>query len=227
MWRITGQSCRNQDDDVVKNHRRKRDAQHRQKETGECYQAALNAVRSQPPSTRAVATARQAVIAGKRDIVDQLINEWLDLPLNGQWRAAVEMALMDDALDPARLDENCLPLLRTLAHSEYRRLVPLWMRRALGGRLVLLSEWTGTDATDHESPEVVLLNSEFGDERLASVLGGLTEQERRLVQTWAGLGGSWGEAAASQGLDAKMGERVRRKLKRLAAKHIRRAEAVA
>ncbi|MFI1029758.1 hypothetical protein [Streptomyces sp. NPDC020951] len=212
---------------MVKNHRRKRDAQRRQEETGEGYQTALNAVRGQSPSIQAVATARQAVIAGNREIVDQLITEWLHVPLSEQWRAAVEMALMDDALSPALLDENCLALLRTLARSEHRRLVPLWMRRALGGRLVLLSEQTGIDATDHESPEAVLLKSEFDDKRLSFVLGGLTEQERQVVQNWAGLGGSWGEAATSQGLDAKTGERVRRKLRRLGAEQIRRAEAVA
>ncbi|MEU3982471.1 hypothetical protein AB0F77_20645 [Streptomyces sp. NPDC026672] len=131
-----------------------------------------------------MATARQVVISGNREIVDQLIAEWLCVPLNEQWWAAVEMALMDDALNPARLDENCLALLCTLAGSEYRRLVPLWMSRALGGRLGLLSEQTGIDATDHESPEAVLLKSEFGDKRLSFVLGGLTEQERQVLQSW-------------------------------------------
>ncbi|WP_416484428.1 hypothetical protein [Streptomyces sp. CL12] len=212
---------------MVKNHRRKCDVQRRQEETGEGYQTALKAVRGQSPFIQAVATARQAVIAGKREIVDQLITERLYLPLSEQWREAVEMALMDDALSPARIDERCLDLLRTLARSEHRRLAPLWMRRVLGGRLVLLSEQTGIDATDHRSPEAVLLTSEFGDERLSFVLGGLTEQERRLVQTWAGLGGSWGEAASFQGLGVGTGERVRRKLRRLGAEQIRRAEAVA
>ncbi|MFI0035465.1 hypothetical protein ACH4NS_08275 [Streptomyces mutabilis] len=208
---------------MVKNHSRKRDVRRRQEETGEGYQTALEVVRR----IQAVTTARQAAIAGEREIVDQLITEWLCLPLSEQWRDAVEMALMDGALSPDRIDESCLGLLRTLARAERLRLAPLWMRRALGGRLVLLSEQTGIDATDHQSPEAVLLNSEFDDERLSFVLGGLTEQERRLVQIWAGLGGSWGEAASSQGLDVKAGERVRRKVRRLGAEQIRRAEAVA
>ncbi|MGW0833999.1 hypothetical protein [Streptomyces prunicolor] len=208
---------------MVKNHSRKGDVRRRQEETGEGYQTALEVVRR----IQAVAAARQAAIAGEHEIVDQLITELLCLPLTEQWRDAVEMALMDDALNPDRIDKSCLSLLHTLARAERLRWAPLWMRKARGGRLVLLSQQTGVDVTDHQSPEVVLLNSEFDDERLSFVLGGLTELERRLVQTWAGLGGSWGEAASAQGLDVRAGERVRRKVRRLGAEQIRRAGAVA
>lgn len=208
---------------MVKNHSCKGDVRRRQEETGEDYQTALEVVRR----IQAVKTARQAAIAGKHEIVDQLITERLCLPLSEQWRDAVEMALLDGALGPDRIDESCLDLLHTLARAERLRLAPLWRRRALGGRLVLLDEQTGIDVTDHQSPEAVLLNSELDDKRLSFVLGGLTDQERRLVQTWAGLGGSWGEAASSQGLDVRAGERVRRKVKRLGAEQIRRAQAVA
>jgi hypothetical protein len=132
---------------------------------------------------------------------------------------------MDDALTPVRLDENCLTLLRVLTRSEHRRLTPLWMRATRGGR-VLLSDHFEVDVAHNDNPEANLLSKEIGDERLNSVLARLTQQEQQVVQTWATLGGSWVEAASLHGMAAQTGERVRRKLKRLGAEQIRRAEAV-
>jgi hypothetical protein len=216
---------RKQDDDVVDNHSLKRDARRLSRDIGESYQTALKFLRRLPPAARAVASARGAVIAGDRRPLDRLLAKELDLPTSEQWLAALEMALMDDALTPVQLDEDCLTLLRALTRSEHRRLTPLWMRATRGGR-VLLSDQLGFDLAHNDSPEAGLLSKEIGDERLNSVLARLTQQEQQVVQTWATLGGSWVEAAFHVGMAAETGDRVRRKLKRLGAEQIRRAEAV-
>lgn len=210
---------------MVDNHILKRDARRLCVDTGKSYQATLKILRCLPPAARAVASARGAVIAGDRRTLDLFLTKRLVLPTSEQWRAALEMALMDDALTPVRLDEDCLTLLGVLTRSEHRRLTPLWRRGTRWGR-VLLSDQIAIGVAHNDSPEARLLSNEIGDDRLSYALARLAPQEKQVVQTWATLGGSWGEAASLHGMAAHTGERVRRKLKRLGVEQIRRAEAV-
>ncbi|MEU9575338.1 hypothetical protein AB0D62_36950 [Streptomyces massasporeus] len=67
----------------------------------------------------------------------------------------------------------------------------------------------------------------FEDARLNAVLRGLNETERRVVYAYAeGAGTTWAEAATAAGASDPhaLGERVRRKAKRLAAEQRRRVE---
>ncbi|MFD5300496.1 hypothetical protein ACFWJU_35490 [Streptomyces mutabilis] len=67
--------------------------------------------------------------------------------------------------------------------------------------------------------------AKFTDPRIAPVLRGLRESEAALAVMWAYDGRSWAECAAAAGLDRAVGERVRRKLKRLGARYMQRRSA--
>ncbi|WP_162948072.1 hypothetical protein [Streptomyces europaeiscabiei] len=123
--------------------------------------------------------------------------------------------------------------LRAEARAIHRQLVPLWRRRTRHGRVLSLDAGLGDglslydlvatdiDALAHTVGEV------FEDERLNHVLHGLDPAERQVVFAYAeGEGTTWAEAAAASGATdpTAFGERVRRKVKRLAAEQHRRAE---
>ncbi|MDX2576689.1 hypothetical protein PV332_14545 [Streptomyces scabiei] len=67
--------------------------------------------------------------------------------------------------------------------------------------------------------------AKFTDPRIAPVLHGLQEAEAALALDWAYAGGSWAESAAAVGLAPAVGERVRRKLKRLGTRYTERCSA--
>ncbi|MEU9546279.1 hypothetical protein [Streptomyces mirabilis] len=67
--------------------------------------------------------------------------------------------------------------------------------------------------------------AKFNDPRIAPVLRGLQATEAELALDWAYAGGSWAERAVAAGLAPEAGNRVRRKLKRLGARHTERSAA--
>ncbi|MFJ4781255.1 hypothetical protein [Streptomyces sp. NPDC088762] len=191
-------------------------------------------------------SARNAAIEGDSEGVDLFSGSWLKLDRPAAWRPAVEMALLGDwvgalgngtAHTPALVDR-----LRRDARTEHRHLQPLWERKAGGTRTVLLSTPVGdglvvgdllaTSAT----PEDTVLSHEFTDLRIPAVLRRLRPPEERVALQWARPGTtSWAEAATRAiahdaakltGFDPfALGERVRRKLRRLGDSHTARTTA--
>lgn len=112
--------------------------------------------------------------------------------------------------------------------------MPLWRRRTLGHRLLLLDTPLGDGLTlydlvaDRAQGDPAEYRAD--DARLAAVLGALHPEERAVAVARAQSGvRSWAEAALVAGAadPVAAGERVRRKLKRLAARHQQRTVAAA
>ncbi|WP_420313297.1 hypothetical protein ACOB87_44155 [Streptomyces sp. YS-B37] len=156
------------------------------------------------------------------------------MPSSGRWREAVSTALIGDWAAPlwsqGRLPAIALGVLKAEARTIHRQLVPVWERGTRRGRVLSLDANLGglslydlvaadSDYLAHTAGGV------FEDERLNRVLRALDPVERAVVFAYAeGEGTTWTEAAIAAGaLDPQaLGERVRRKAKRLAAEHKRR-----
>ncbi|MFD8594839.1 hypothetical protein ACFV1L_07545 [Kitasatospora sp. NPDC059646] len=188
----------------------------------------------------AVLAARNAAIEGDAAGVDAFSRDWLGLSDPARWREAVENALLGDwvhHLGRGSLDDaGLLKLLHRHAAVEHRHLRPLWERRCRGRRSVLLSRPIGRDMlvgdllADRCGPEEEVLARELTDSRLAAVLRGLTRQEAEVALAWAAdPRTTWSRAAALVGHPdpGAFGERVRRKAKRIGARHTARARAAA
>ncbi len=80
---------------------------------------------------------------------------------------------------------------------------------------------------DHRSPESETLSTELADSRLLAVLRGLTADEQALARAWASSGETWNQTVLDAGLPAELGERVRRKFRRLGRRHAERTLAAA
>lgn len=134
----------------------------------------------------------------------------------------------------APVDISLLAELRTEAKAVHRQLTPLWERKVCGSRLRLLdapmsydTSMTLYDMLTGSPGARDLLNGAVSDDpRIVSVLSRLDPVEHAVALAWAEQPtGSWAEAAVDvismdpvrfAGLDpAALGERVRRKLKRL------------
>ncbi|MEW2297070.1 hypothetical protein ABZ719_30955 [Streptomyces sp. NPDC006743] len=152
------------------------------------------------------------------------------------WNEAVSTALLGDWASPlsecAALGPADLEKLRYDIRAVHRHMTPLWRRRTYGGRRVLLLETQcGESLTLRDllsgktCPEDPLLDLIPGDRRLARILTTLEPGEREVVLA-LGLRGveTWSEAAEYVGaVDPRtLGERVRRKVRRLVAEHRRR-----
>jgi hypothetical protein len=158
----------------------------------------------------------------------------LVLPQSVRWREAQATALLgdwSDALwDTGLLDCAALGVLKAEARALHRQLVPLWRRRTRHGRVLSLdADLGGLSLYDLVTSHVDYLahtaGGVFEDERLNAVLRGLSPAERQTVYAYAaGDGTTWTEAAATAGAPdpEAFGERVRRKVKRLAAEQQRR-----
>ncbi|WP_228989371.1 hypothetical protein [Streptomyces sp. DH8] len=125
--------------------------------------------------------------------------------------------------------------LKAEARSVHRQLAPLWTRKVHGQRLRSLDFDLGSDWTLHDlvasgpDPYEAFFGALPDDPRLASVLSRLNRAERAVALSWSHLTvTSWAEAAADAIAAApeqfvqfaritpvSLGERVRRKLKRL------------
>lgn len=186
-----------------------------------------------PPVVRAL-LAREAALQDDRrhlrGFTDRVLGLW------SGWNEAVSTALLGDwasplsecgALGPADVER-----LRRDIRTAHRHLTPLWRRRTYGGRRVVLLETQCGDSltlrdllSEGACPEDHLLDLIPDDPRLARILTALEPGEREVVLA-LGLRGieTWWEAAeyASSKDPRVFGERVRRKVRRLAAELSRR-----
>ncbi|WP_431047093.1 hypothetical protein ACQUSR_33390 [Streptomyces sp. P1-3] len=183
--------------------------------------------------------ARQAALEGREHLVDHFTLEVLGRR-GARWREAVSTALLGDWAEPlqsqGRLGLDGITSLRREAEVLHRQLMPLWRRRTQGHRLLLLDTPLGDGLSlyDLVADRVHRQDDETGvgtdDARLAAVLRALHPEERAVALAWGQAGvATWAEAAlcAGAGDPAVTGERVRRKLKRLAARHRERVVAAA
>ncbi|WP_328675006.1 hypothetical protein [Streptomyces sp. NBC_00343] len=119
------------------------------------------------------------------------------------------------------------------AERAHRQQQPLWERKVNGRRVSLLEAPIGDGLTlrdlvsEQEGSDAVVVDRSADDPRLEAVLGALEPDERDVVLAWAHPGiRTWADAARharAAGPEA-FGERVRRKVRRIAA---RRAEQAA
>ncbi|WP_119580103.1 hypothetical protein [Streptomyces europaeiscabiei] len=191
---------------------------------------------------RSAVYGRKSAVKGRplapaeRDIaVDHVAAGVLVLPRSERWREAVSTALVGDWCDPlwqsGQLPVTALGALKAEARAVHRHLVPAWRRRTRHGRVLSLdSDLGGLSLHDLVAADIDLLartaSTVFEDERLNTVLRGLTPAERAVVFAYAeGEATTWEEAAAHTGAchPKAVGDRVRRKSRRLAAEQRRRA----
>ncbi|MFG3517671.1 hypothetical protein [Streptomyces bobili] len=189
---------------------------------------------------QAVANGWVANIAGSRMLtklgttIDDFGARVLTLPRSKRWREALSLALTGDwssaLVKTGSLPDTALELLKTEARAVHRQLVPLWQRRTRHGRVLSLdADLGGLSLYDLAAADIDQLahttGGVFEDERLNRILRALDPAERAVVFAYAeGEGTTWTEAAAAAGAPAPeaLGERVRRKVKRLAAEQARR-----
>ncbi|MFI1569051.1 hypothetical protein ACH4ZX_39605 [Streptomyces sp. NPDC020490] len=169
------------------------------------------------------------------DSTDHVTGRVLVLPRSERWREATSTALLGPWCDPlwqtGHLPTAALGALRAEARTLHRHLVPLWRRGTRHGRVLSLdADLGGLSLYDLVATDVGLLVNTVGgvfeDERLNRVLRGLDPAERAVVFAYAeGEGTTWTEAATAAGVPEPeaFGERVRRKVHRLAAEQRRRA----
>jgi hypothetical protein len=196
-------------------------------------------------TARAVA-ARQAVVVGRERVVETFMTEVLGLWRGARWYEPVSTALLGDWVGSlhtdGRVPAGALKSLEAEARELHRQLTPLWKRKSSGERLWSLDFVVGDDVTvydlvaDGPDPYAVLTGTLPEDPRLVAVLAGLTPAERAVAMAWASpQTTSWADAAAHViALDPMacagrhpndLGERVRRKLKRLGQQYTSRSEA--
>jgi DNA-directed RNA polymerase specialized sigma24 family protein len=169
------------------------------------------------------------------EVIDHFLTKVLARPSSARWREAASMALLSDwctpLLETGMLPSTALGALRAETRTVHRQLVPVWRRRTQHGRVLSLDAALGDGLSlyDLVAADVDLLTHATGgvfeDERLNTVLRGLTPAERQVVIAYAlHEGTTWSEAAAAVGVtdSTAFGERVRRKAKRLAAEQRRR-----
>ncbi|MDV9168631.1 hypothetical protein R6V09_00540 [Streptomyces sp. W16] len=165
----------------------------------------------------------------------KVIAEHLVLPRSQRWDEAIETALIgtwsNPLWDTGRLAPTALGVLKAEVRTLHRQLVPLFRRRTRHGRVLSLDAelCDGLSLHDLVAADVDLLHRAeggvFADEKLNRVFMGLKADEQQVVLAYAyGEGTTWTEAAAAADAadPVAVGERVRRKTKRLAAEQARR-----
>ncbi|MFH8701338.1 hypothetical protein [Streptomyces chartreusis] len=171
--------------------------------------------------------------------VDRFATQVLALPSSERWREAVTTAVLGDWCDPllrtGHLPSAALGKLRAETRAVHRQLVPLWRRGTRHGRLLSLDAGLGDGLSLYDLVVADIdglartVGEVFEDDRLNRVLRALDSDERAVVFAYAeGEGTTWTEAATAAGATdpAALGERVRRKAKRIAAEQARHAAQV-
>jgi hypothetical protein len=186
---------------------------------------------------RAALRAREAVLNGDDGPVTWFIEAWLHMRVTPGRIEAVSAALLEEGWD-ADIPEDLARLLTDLRIRTVRQarvLRPIWETqlnyRTIGRLDHTVASSNGTLLTvadlvpDPQTTEDLVLANECEEQRLRRVLSRLKPEELRVTNVYAGHSElTWAEAARLAGAadpDA-MGERVRRKLKRLGAEHNRR-----
>ncbi|WP_371551318.1 hypothetical protein OG266_38175 [Streptomyces sp. NBC_00554] len=161
--------------------------------------------------------------AAVRDFTSEALGRWRG------WSESVSTALLGNWADPlhdeGQLTPGALDRLKVEASVVHRQLAPVWSREANGSRLLLLDTPLGDELTLYDLvPGRLDADSGvegFDDPRLNEILGALSPAERAVTLAMSLRGvSSWAEAALAAGVAQKevFGERVRRKVKRLAAR---------
>ncbi|MGW0538627.1 hypothetical protein [Streptomyces sp. NPDC003032] len=191
---------------------------------------------------RSVVQVRLSLALGDPDFtagVDWCAHHVLGLRTGNLWREAVSTVLLGDWAEHRGTEVyvHCsIADLRAQARVIHQQLRPLWRRRANGSRVLSLDTPLGNNLTLYDlvagspTPPELALGALPDDPRLIVVLNALTPAERRVALAWAQPAvATWTEAALAAGAadPVKVGERVRRKLKRLGAQHAERHQAAA
>lgn len=180
-----------------------------------------------PPAVRAL-NARHAALSGDHAYVDgftfKVLGRW------SGWREPVSTALLGDWADTlfsdGRLSPDALTLLKKEASTIHRQHTPVWDRKIGRKRLLLLDTPLTEGMTLHDlladqpGPELPSSVDQLDDPRLRGILKQLTPEYEAVVLALSNPGVStWAEAAALAGapVPGTYGEKVRRKVKRLAA----------
>ncbi len=185
-------------------------------------------------ATAGALSARSAAIFGNDLVIDAFTTRFIGRR-GLRWREAVSTALLGDWAAPldrvGSLGPEAFARLKAEAEQIHRQLLPLWRRRTRGSRLLLLDTPFGDGLSLYDllagcpDPQPSALDSTPDDARLAAVLHALRPQEREVVFARAQPGvATWAEAAWLAGATdpTAVGERVRRKVRRLAAEQQRR-----
>jgi hypothetical protein len=197
-------------------------------------QARCDRVVDLSPAVQAL-EARQAALAGRGDLVESFATDALGLWRGARWKEAVSTALLGEWVGPLqegrRLDGAAVAALRADAHAVHRQLTPVWRRRTRKGRVLLLDAPVGDGLTLHDLVAAAVdavaepVTVEADNARLAALVRALLPAERDVALAWAEPGVStWAQAAECAGAADPdvFGERVRRKVRRLAAERERR-----
>jgi hypothetical protein len=186
-------------------------------------------------STRTFVSGQYVMPPATLDALLGLIaSKVLVMPCSERWREAVSTAVMgawcDPMWDSGYLPVTALGALRAEARSVHRQLMPVWRRRNRHGRVLSLdADLDGLSLYDLVAADIEITHATggiFEDDRLNRLLSGLDPVERQVVFAYAeGEGTTWTEAAAAAGAvdPVAFGDRVRRKVKRLAGEQRRRA----
>ena len=181
--------------------------------------------------------ARSAVVRGEKGPVASFIEEWLGMRPTPERVEAVSAALLEEGwdADAAEDPDFLLADLRKRSKRQARVLKPIWETQlnlryvgsldqpVLGASGTLLT--IADQLPDPRTAEDLALAREYEQQRLRQVLDRLKPDELQVTSVYAERGElTWAEAAHLAGAadPVAMGERVRRKLKRLGDDHSRR-----
>ncbi|MGW4349005.1 hypothetical protein ACWEL8_28585 [Streptomyces sp. NPDC004690] len=173
-------------------------------------------------------SAREAALAGDgptiRSFTSQVLGRW------SGWNEPVSTALLgswaDSLFDQGRLTPDALSKLTAEAKAIHKQLTPVWRRKTDKERLLLLDTPLGDGLTLYDlipaqAADGTGLEAVLDNPRLAEILEALSPAERAVMLALGSPGiVTWAEAAMTAGAaePERQGERVRRKVKRLAAR---------
>ncbi|WP_328508289.1 hypothetical protein OG981_53785 [Streptomyces mirabilis] len=180
-------------------------------------------------------SAREAALVGDgatiRSFTSEVLERW------SGWNEPVSTALLGNWADPlydqGHLTPDALEKLKSEASVIHRQLTPVWRRKVNHSRLLLLDTPLGdgltlSDLVSGQAAPGTGVEVGFEDPRLNTILKALSPAERAVTLALATNGvTTWAEAAMAAGATQPeiQGEKVRRKVKRLAARSTGRAAA--
>ncbi|MFF1968963.1 hypothetical protein ACFVW5_36115 [Streptomyces sp. NPDC058232] len=180
-------------------------------------------------------SAREAALVGDgamiRSFTSEVLERW------SGWNEPVSTALLGNWADPlydqGHLTPDALEKLKSEASVIHRQLTPVWRRKVNHSRLLLLDTPLGDgltlyDLVSGQAAPGTGVEVGFEDPRLNTILKALSPAERAVTLALATNGvTTWAEAAMAVGATQPeiQGEKVRRKVKRLAARSTGRAAA--
>ncbi|MGW5527942.1 hypothetical protein [Streptomyces xanthochromogenes] len=206
---------------------------------------ALAEAREARLAARAVEARNEAAL-GNSELIEKFMAVDLGLWRGARWQEPVTTALLGDWASTlythGTIRRGALSQLMREVRATHRQLTPLWRRRCAGERLlsldvpVLENGLTLADlVAGGPDPADILTGMVPDDPRVLAVLEQMFTIERAVALAWSrSATSSWTEAAATvfaltsqayvHGDAEALGERVRRKLKRLGRHHARHSQ---